>query len=111
MTTPAAAGQRFVLAIEHASMLDVAKILARHFGPLGYKVPTRKIPGWLLKTVSLWDKTAKLTVQELGKRQDVSSAKAKDILGWTTHSLDEMVIAMGESMIEHGLVPKRTRPI
>ena len=84
-------------------------ILAQHFGPLGYQVPTRKIPGWLLETVSLWDKTAKLTVQEFGKRQDVSSAKAKELLGWTAHSLEEMVTAMGESMIEHDLVPKLSR--
>ncbi len=107
MITPAAAGQRFVLAIEHAALLDLAKILARHFGPRGYKINTRRVPGWLLRLVSTWDRAARLTVQELGKRQDLSSAKAKDLLGWQPHTLDEMVIAMGESMIEHGLVPRR----
>jgi dihydroflavonol-4-reductase len=104
MITPAASGQRFIVAIEHASFRDVATILARHFGPKGYKIPTRRVPGWLLKTVSLWDKTARLAVQELGKRQDVSSARAREVLGWKPHSLEEMVVATGESMIQYGVV-------
>ncbi|MCA9677974.1 MAG: aldehyde reductase [Kofleriaceae bacterium] len=104
MTTPAAAGQRFVLAIEHASMGDIAAILKATFGPRGYKVPTRRVPGWALKLVSLWDRTAKLAVQELGKRQDLSNQHARDVLGWQPHSLQDMVVSMGESMIAHGVV-------
>ncbi|HVV85418.1 MAG TPA: hypothetical protein VHE35_20305, partial [Kofleriaceae bacterium] len=107
MTTPEAAGQRFVVAIEHASALDIARVLAKQFGPRGYQVPTRRIPGFVLRLVSLWDRTARLAVQELGKRQDVSSAKARELLGWKPHTLEEMVVSMGESMIEHGLVPRR----
>jgi len=104
MTKADAAGNRFVLAIEHASMRDIATILAERFRDRGYKVPTRKVPGWLLKLVSVWDQTAKLAVQELGKRQDLSNARAREVLGWHPRPLDEMVTAMGESMIEHGIV-------
>jgi nucleoside-diphosphate-sugar epimerase len=104
MTTPAAAGQRFVVAIEHASIRDIATILARTFGPRGYKVPTRRVPGWLLRLVSLWDRTAALAVQELGKRQDLSTQRARDVLGWRPRSLEEMVVSMGESMIVHGVI-------
>jgi nucleoside-diphosphate-sugar epimerase len=85
-------------------MLDIAKILATTFGPRGYKVPTRRVPAWVLKLVSVWDRTAKLAVQELGKRQDVSNRRAREVLGWQPHSLEDMVIAMGESMIAHGVV-------
>ena len=104
MTTPAAAGSRFVLAIEHASMRDIATILAARFRDRGYKVPTRKVPGWLLRLVSVWDRTAKLAVQELGKRQDLSNQHAREVLGWHPRPLEEMVTSMGESMIEHGVV-------
>lgn len=104
MTTPEAAGQRFVVSIEHASMLDIATILADAFGDRGYKVPTRKVPGWLLKVVSLWDKTAKLAVQELGKRQDLSNERARKVLGWQPRPLETMVVDMGESMISEGVV-------
>lgn len=104
LTAPGAAGQRFILAIEHASMLDIARILAEKFGARGYKVPTRKVPGWLLRVVSTWDKTARLAVQELGKRQDLSSARAREVLGFRPHSLEDMVVSMGESMIARGVV-------
>jgi len=104
MTAPAAAGQRFVLAIEHASMLDIAQILAEKFKGRGYRVPTRRVPGWMLRCVSIWDQTARLAVQELGKRQDLSNARARDVLGFRPRTLEDMVVAMGESMIEHGVV-------
>ena len=107
MTTHAAAGQRFITAIEHATMLEIAKILDRQFGPRGYKVPTRRLPNWVLRTVSLWDKTARLAIQELGKRQDVSNARARDVLGWQPRGLEAMVVDMGESMVAHGVVSAR----
>lgn len=104
LTAPGAAGKRFVLAIEHASMLDIARILSEKFSARGYKVPTRKVPGWLLRLVSTWDKTARLAVQELGKRQDLSNARAREVLGFQPHSLEDMVVSMGESMIARGVV-------
>lgn len=107
MTAPGAAGQRFIVAIEHASMLDIALILKDRFGDRGFRVPTRKIPGWLLKLVATWDKTARLAVQELGKRQNVSTQKARQVLGFAPRSLEEMVVAMGESMIQRGVVRAR----
>lgn len=104
LTTKAAAGQRFIIAIEHASMRDIAQVLQKTFAPRGYKVPTRSVPGWLLRLVSTWDKTAKLAVQELGKRQDLSNQRARTVLGWSPRSLETMVVDMGESMIAHGVV-------
>ncbi len=104
MVTPSAAGQRFVVAVEHASMLDIAAILSRRFGDRGYKVPTRRVPDWLLKLVSIWDRTARLAVQELGKRQDVSTARAREVLGFNPRPLEDMVVEMAESMIHHHVV-------
>lgn len=95
-----AAGKRFILAIGHASMLDIAKILKAN----GYDVPTRRVPGWLLRLVSVWDKTAALAVQELGKRQDVTSQRARDLLGWNPRTLEDMVVSMAESMVAEHVV-------
>ena len=104
MVKPEAAGQRFICAIEHASMRDVAVILKDRFADRGYRVPTRRVPGWALKAVSIFDKTARLAVPELGLRQDVSHARAREVLGWNPRGLDEMVTDMGESLIAHGVV-------
>jgi dihydroflavonol-4-reductase len=104
MTVPQAAGERFIVAGEHTAMQDIAAILARRYGPRGYRVPTRHLPSFLIRTMALWDKTAALTAKELGKRQDVSGAKAQAVLGWKPRSTEEMVAAMADSMIEHGVL-------
>ncbi len=104
MTHPDAAGQRFIVASEHTAMTEIARILAAHFGPRGFKVPTRRLPGWLLRVVALWDPAAALTVRELGLRQDVSSEKARAVLGWRSRSVERMAVDMGESMIRCGAV-------
>ena len=104
LKAPDAAGKRFIVATEHASMHDVAEILDKAFGARGYKIPLRKLPNWMLKAVAVVDKTAKLAVPELGLRQDVSMQRARDVLGIKPRSLEDMVVAMGESLIEHGVV-------
>jgi nucleoside-diphosphate-sugar epimerase len=109
MTVPQAAGERFILALEHTPMLQIAEILARHYGPRGLKVPTRRVPSWVLKCVALFDKTVAVAVPELGKRQDVTCAHARDVLNFTPRSLETMVLDMAESMLALGLVPAPKR--
>ncbi len=104
MTAPEAAGKRFVLALEHADLRSVARILHEHYGARGYRVPLRRMPSWVLRLVALWDRTVRLAVQDLGKRQDVSSVRARELLGFAPRSLEEMVTATADSMIAMGLV-------
>lgn len=103
MTRQEAAGQRFVCAGEFAWMIDVARVLDRHFRSKGYRVPLRELPGWTLRVAAVFDKTMGLIVHELGKRQDVSHARAEKVLGWRPRGLEEMVVAMGESLIRYGV--------
>jgi len=108
MTTPEAAGQRFLCAIENHSMRDVAKVLAQHLDGKGFKVPTGNLPGFVLRVVALWDKTASLALNDLGVHQDVDSSRIRKVLGWEPRGMEEMVVATADSMIEHGVVaPKR----
>jgi nucleoside-diphosphate-sugar epimerase len=104
MTSPAAAGKRFCCAIEHAWMSDIAAVLNAHFADRGYRIPTRRLPSFLMRVVALFDKTARVALGDLDKRQDVSSARIRQTFGWKPRSLEEMVVSMGESMIEQGVV-------
>ncbi|HTQ06798.1 MAG TPA: aldehyde reductase [Polyangiaceae bacterium] len=104
LTTKEAAGQRFVCAGEHAWLIDVARVLERHFGPKGYKVPTRELPGWMVRVVALFDKKVRLVVNEVGRRQDVTHERARRVFGWEPRGLEEMVVATGESLIQYGAV-------
>ena len=104
MQNPEAAGQRFILALPHAGMQEVAKILLENFGKRGYKPPQRRIPDFALKAFAKVDRTAALALYDLGLRQDLSTTKAEKTLNWKPRSLEETVVSMGESMIEHGVV-------
>jgi len=107
LTNEQAAGQRFIVGLENTPWLAIAQLLASRYKERGYKIPTRKLPSWLLKFVALFDKAAAIAVPELGKRQDVSSARARSVLGLTFRNLETMVFDMAESMIELGVVPAK----
>jgi dihydroflavonol-4-reductase len=106
MTAPGAAGQRFCCAIEFSWIDEVAGILARRFGPEGWKVPTRKLPDFVVRVVAMFDPTVKTVVSDLGRVRRVSSDRIRSVLSWQPHTLEEMVVSMGETMIKQGIVSR-----
>jgi nucleoside-diphosphate-sugar epimerase len=107
MTIPEAAGQRFCCAIEFSWIDEVAKILATRFGPEGWKVPSRKLPTFMVRIVAMFDPTVKSVVSDLGRVRHVSSDRIRRVLDWRPHSLEEMTVSMGETMIEQDIVSRR----
>jgi nucleoside-diphosphate-sugar epimerase len=103
MDVTEAAGQRFILAIEHAWFGEIADILDEHLRERGYRIPTRRLPGFVLRLAALFDKTTRLVVPEIGLRMDISNERAKRVLGWQPRSLPTMVQDMADSMIEFGV--------
>ena len=104
MTIPEAAGQRFCCAIEFSWIDEVADVLAKRFAPEGWKVPTRKLPNFVVRMVSMFDPTVKTVVSDLGRVRQISSVRIRRVLGWQPRSLEEMAVSMGETMIEQGIV-------
>lgn len=106
MTIPEAAGQRFCCAIEFGWIDEVADILAKRFRPEGWKVPTRKLPSFLVRVFAIFDPTVKTVLSDLGRVRNVSSKRIREVLHWQPHSLEEMTVSMGETMIEQGIVSR-----
>jgi nucleoside-diphosphate-sugar epimerase len=104
MTEPDAAGQRFCCCVEFLWMSEIAAILNTHFAKRGYRIPTRPLPDFLVRLAALFDKTTRVVVGDLGKRTEVSNERIVRVLGWKPRSPEEMIIAMGESLIEQGVV-------
>lgn len=105
MTNPAAKGERFLaVAGNFVSMLDIAKALKQHLGAAASRVPTRELPNWLLRTLSLFDPRIKQILPELGKQKNATSEKARRILGWAPRPYDESVVATGESLVRLGVI-------
>jgi dihydroflavonol-4-reductase len=67
MTAPQAAGQRYIGSGPFVSMSDVARVLKDRLGDKAKKVPTRKLPDWLVRFVGLFDSEVRGQLFELGK--------------------------------------------
>ena len=79
MTAPEAAGQRFIAAGQFAWMADMAALLKTRLGAEAAKVPTRKVPDFVLRIAGLFDKDLGSVTGSLGQKHDFSSAKAQEI--------------------------------
>jgi len=104
MTAPEAAGQRFIAAANYAWMADMAALLRARLGAEAAKVPTRKVPDFVLKLAALFDKDLSAVTSSLGHKHDFTSAKAQSLLGWKPRSLDDTVIDTARSLIATGAV-------
>jgi len=100
MTAPEAAGQRFIAAGEFAWMADLATLLRERLGEQAAKVPTRKVPDFVLRFASLFDKDLGAVTPSLGRKHDYTSAKAQSLLGWRPRPLEDTVLDCARSLID-----------
>ena len=108
MIHPAAAGQRFIASAGPAmSFLEVAQTLKAALGDRAAKVPTRRLPDWVVRLGAAFSPSLRQLVPQLGQVRNASSAKAERLLGWTPRSGEEAVAATGESLIHLGLLNQR----
>jgi nucleoside-diphosphate-sugar epimerase len=105
MTNPIANGQRFLaVAGDSMTIQQIALILKRRLGDAARRVPTRKLPDWLVRLVSLADPSIAQFVPELGKPLNAANAKARNMLGWSPRSSEEAIVATAESLLQLGLL-------
>ncbi len=104
MESPAAAGQRFCCIAEDAWISDIAAILKKHYAERGYRIPTLVMPNLMVRLVALVYKPVRVILYELGTLARVDNSRIKATLDWQPRGLEEMVIAMADSMIEHKVV-------
>jgi dihydroflavonol-4-reductase len=103
MLAPAAGGERFIAVDEFLWLAEVATILRRELGPDAKKVPTRKIPDFLVKMMGRFDPSVGSIVNQLGKKLTYSSEKARAELGWSPRPVADSIADTGRSMVELGL--------
>jgi dihydroflavonol-4-reductase len=103
MTSPEAAGKRFIVAGENMPMAEIARILSKVLEGRGYKIAMRTLPNFLVRLVAIFDKAVRLIVNDLGNPMCVSSERAREVLGYDPMPLEQSVLDTAESLIEHGL--------
>ncbi|WP_125767916.1 SDR family oxidoreductase [Lapidilactobacillus wuchangensis] len=107
MTTPQAAGERFLATTgETLSMLDVANILRTAFPNYAKNLPRKTIPNFVLKIAAKFNPSLKMLATLTGNFADTSNKQAVKMLGWQPRSAKTAIIATAQSMIDLGIVTK-----
>ena len=85
-------------------MIDVAHILKAGMGEQARKVPTRRLPNWLVRTFALFNPVIRQVTGELGNVRAASSAHAEQRLGWTMRPPEDSILDCARSLIALGVV-------
>jgi dihydroflavonol-4-reductase len=99
MTASEAAGERYIASQgAPVSMLSIAAVLRERLGQRAKRVPTRKLPDWVVRLVGRFNTELGDLVPLLGQRRAATSAKARRELGWTARPWQDAVTATAESL-------------
>ena len=104
MISPAAAGQRFIAAGEYMWIAEVAALLRAELGEKAKKVPTRRLPDFMVRLAALFDPALRELTPGLGRKHVFSSDKAQRVLGWAPRLGKTTFIECAESLIQKGAV-------
>jgi nucleoside-diphosphate-sugar epimerase len=109
MTNPAAKGERFLaISGDFMTVQEMAFVLKARMGDAAKKVPTKKLPDWLLRTFALFDKTVAQITPELGKSKNAINEKARRTLGWDPRQKEDAIFATAQSLVKLGLLEKKS---
>lgn len=105
MTTPEAAGNRFLCSADEAMWVkDIADLLHKQYAGHGYKINRFQFPSFMVRVIALFDKKVSRVIDALDWDYELSNEKAKRILKWTPRSNEEAILSMAESLIEQKFV-------
>jgi nucleoside-diphosphate-sugar epimerase len=105
MTSPDAAGQRFLATGEFTWMTEMAATLREGLGDDGRRVTTRRIPDFAVRLAARFrDPSLREITPALGRRNRHTTAKAARLLNWHPRPAGETVLACARSLLAHGVV-------
>ncbi|GGX57461.1 SDR family oxidoreductase [Streptomyces fructofermentans] len=104
MTSPRAAGRRFVASAGDAvSLHDIALTLRGRLGEAARRVPVGVLPDEAVRKAAETDPAMRETADNLGRVRHLTSERARRLLGWRPRSGEDAVTATAESLIRLGL--------
>lgn len=104
LTAENIAGERFIASGPFLKLIDIAHILRARLGPEARKVPTRRLPDFLVRIVGRFIPELGQVASELGRVKVSSSVHAKEILGWEPRPVEETIVDTARSLIDRGIV-------
>lgn len=104
MTTPEAAGERFIAASDWMWMADVAHVLRSALGANAKKVPTQLMPDFVLRIVALFQRPIRFVLPLLGRKHVFTAAKANALFAWKPRPAATTIVDSARSAIAFGAV-------
>ncbi|CAJ0600265.1 unnamed protein product [Cylicocyclus nassatus] len=109
MRRPETDGERILITSQPSFWFkDVARILGREFRRQGFWVPRYEAPYWFVWLYSFFDKEAAACLNRIGHTIRFDNSKATRLLGIEFRDPAESLIEMGYSLIERGIVKKKS---
>ena len=99
MTSPEAAGERFIAAGDFMWMDEIASTLRTNLGSLG-KTPTRQLPTFVVRLLLPFLPSVRTLAPLIGRKFRLSSDKARRVLGFSPRPGTVTVTDCGESLLE-----------
>jgi dihydroflavonol-4-reductase len=99
-----AAGKRFLCSSGFRWLKEIADTLREHFPDYHEKVPSKMMPNFLLKLVSIFDPSVARFIPNLGIRKDMDTSAAGELLGWQPRSPEEAIESGTRSLIKLGII-------
>ncbi|XP_076435321.1 uncharacterized protein LOC143275231 [Babylonia areolata] len=106
MTIPDAAGRRHIATNTNMWFSQIGIVLKAVFGPQGYKVPTRVAPKLFLYVVSLFDRSVRAVLPNVGVVHLYDNSRLRTVLKVEPREVKDTLVEMAYAVIEAGFVKK-----
>lgn len=104
LTIAPAVGRRLIAAGETMSMPEMAAALRQDLGPAARRVPTRTLPNFMVRPLSMVDRSLKSVLPDIGTRPVADSGYVTEMTGVSFRPAREAVLASALSLVEQGIV-------
>jgi nucleoside-diphosphate-sugar epimerase len=101
MTSPQAAGKRFICYAEFFWMRDIALVLEKHLAPRGYRIPTRPLPNIIVRLFAPFDAEVRRLLPNIGQRVKVSSERLQTTLDWRPRPVEQAITDTADTIIAY----------
>jgi dihydroflavonol-4-reductase len=106
LTAPGMAGERFLASGPFMKIAAIAGVLRSRLGAEAQRVPTRRVPDFVVRIAALFDPMLKMAANELGSVRNMDASHAKTVLGWVARPAEESIVDAARSLIDLGIVKR-----
>jgi dihydroflavonol-4-reductase len=104
LNAPDMAGERFIGSGPTVTMADMAAILKRRLGTEARRVPSMRLPDFLVRIAAMFDPVMRQVTGELSRPKTMDASHAFDKLGWKTRPIADSVFDTARSLFDLGIL-------